>query len=57
MHDVGKSGWNWLFVFVPIVGWIMLFRWATKEGSPEANKYGEPDNHPYVQVKPVSETK
>ena len=57
MHDVGKSGWNWLFVFVPIVGWIMLFRWATKEGSPEANKYGEPDNHPYVQAKPVSETK
>jgi uncharacterized membrane protein YhaH (DUF805 family) len=57
MHDVGKSGWSWLFVFVPIVGWILLLRWATKEGSPEANKYGEPDNHPYMQVKPASETR
>jgi uncharacterized membrane protein YhaH (DUF805 family) len=57
MHDVGKSGWSWLFVFVPIVGWILLLRWTTKEGSPVANKYGEPDNHPYMQVKPASETK
>lgn len=57
MHDVGKSGWSWLFVFVPIVGWILLLRWTTKEGSPVANKYGEPDNHPYVQVKPASETR
>ena len=57
MHDVGKSGWSWLFIFIPAVGFIMLMRWATKEGSPVANKYGEPDNHPYVQVKPASETK
>jgi uncharacterized membrane protein YhaH (DUF805 family) len=57
MHDVGKSGWSWLFVFIPIVGWILLLRWTTKEGSPVANKYGEPDNHPYMQVKPASETK
>jgi len=57
MHDVGKSGWSWLFVFVPIVGWILLLRWTTKEGSPVANKYGEPDNHPYMQIKPASETK
>ena len=57
MHDVDRSGWNWLFIFGPIFGWILLFRWATKEGSPEANKYGEPDNHPFVQAKPVSEKK
>jgi len=55
MHDVDRSGWNWLFIFGPIFGWILLFRWTTKEGSPVANKYGEPDNHPYVQAKPKNE--
>ncbi len=55
MHDVDRSGWNWLFIFGPIFGWILLFRWTTKEGSPEANKYGEPDNYPYVQAKPKDE--
>ena len=57
MHDVGKSGWSWLFIFIPVPGWVLLMRWATKEGSPETNKYGEPDNQPYVQAKQSSETK
>jgi uncharacterized membrane protein YhaH (DUF805 family) len=57
MHDVGKSGWSWLYIFVPAVGFIVLMRWATKEGSPEANKYGAPDNHPYIQTKPASGVK
>jgi uncharacterized membrane protein YhaH (DUF805 family) len=57
MHDVGKSGWSWLFIFIPVVGFILLMRWTTKEGSSEANKYGEPDNNPYVQAKAPSESK
>ena len=24
MHDIGKSGWSWLWVFLPIVGWIYV---------------------------------
>jgi uncharacterized membrane protein YhaH (DUF805 family) len=55
MHDVGKSGWTWLFIFIPIVGLILILRWASKEGDIAANKYGEPDNHAYVQAKPKSE--
>ena len=51
MHDVGKSGWTWLFIFIPIVGFVLLFRWATKDGDIEANKYGEPDNNPYSMNK------
>jgi uncharacterized membrane protein YhaH (DUF805 family) len=54
MHDVGKSGWTWLFIFIPIVGLILILRWASKEGDIAANKYGEPDNHAYVQAKPKS---
>lgn len=55
MHDVGKSGWIWLVIMIPVLGPILLIRWASKEGSLEVNKYGEPDNQPYVQVKRTSE--
>ena len=24
MHDIGKSGWSWLWGFLPIVGWIYV---------------------------------
>jgi uncharacterized membrane protein YhaH (DUF805 family) len=47
MHDVGKSGWTWLFIFIPIVGFVLLFRWTTKDGDAGANKYGDPDNEPF----------
>lgn len=57
MHDVGKSGWTWLFIFIPVVGLILLMRWTTEEGFAEANKYGEPDNYPYVQAKATSKSK
>ena len=50
MHDVGKSGWTWLFIFIPVLGFILLMRWTTKEGSSEANKYGPSDNQPFVEA-------
>jgi uncharacterized membrane protein YhaH (DUF805 family) len=24
MHDIGKSGWNFLWILVPLVGWIYV---------------------------------
>jgi len=51
MHDVGKSAWNGFFLFLPVIGWIMLFHWVTKKGDPGANKFGEPDNYPFVLAK------
>jgi len=51
MHDVGKSGWTWLFIFIPLVGLILILRWASKEGDMGENKYGEPDNHSFVVPK------
>lgn len=24
MHDIGKSGWNILWIFLPVIGWIYL---------------------------------
>lgn len=55
MHDVGKSAWNLFFIFIPIVGFFMLLRWATKDGDTGRNKYGAPDNHAYALKKKDAE--
>lgn len=46
MHDVGKRGWSWLFIFIPIIGWFLIIRRLTKPGDPNPNKFGDPDNGP-----------
>jgi len=40
LHDVGKSGWFWLLVLIPIVGWIWLLVLLCTEGDPGSNQYG-----------------
>lgn len=40
LHDIGKSGINFLFVLIPIVGAIILLLWLIKEGEPGTNKWG-----------------
>jgi uncharacterized membrane protein YhaH (DUF805 family) len=57
MHDVGKSAWNVLFVFFPVIGWLMLFRWSLKAGEEGGNRFGAPDNHPFVATKKKTDGK
>lgn len=40
LHDVGRSGWWWLLVLVPVIGWIVLFYWSVRRGDVGANDYG-----------------
>ena len=40
LHDIGKSGANWFWVFLPIVGIIMLLVWFCKDSQPGDNQYG-----------------
>ena len=40
LHDIGKSGLNVLWVFLPIIGWIMLLYWYCQDSQPEENKWG-----------------
>ncbi|MCL2063798.1 MAG: DUF805 domain-containing protein [Candidatus Cloacimonetes bacterium] len=40
LHDIGKSGWNLLWIFLPIIGAIMLIVWECREGEPGSNQYG-----------------
>lgn len=40
LHDIGKSGCNWLFVLIPLVGAIILIVWYCQEGVSGANQWG-----------------
>lgn len=40
LHDIGKTGWCQILIFIPIIGWFFLLRWLIKPGTPEANKFG-----------------
>ena len=40
LHDIGKSGWNWLFVLIPLVGPIILLVFFCTDSQPGNNMYG-----------------
>lgn len=40
LHDIGKSGWNFLFALIPIVGWILVIVWLATDSQYGANKWG-----------------
>lgn len=40
LHDIGKSGWNYLFILIPLVGPILLLVWFCKAGDGNDNQYG-----------------
>ena len=41
LHDVNKSGWNLLWIFLPIIGAIYLIYLEIKKGNDGPNNYGE----------------
>jgi uncharacterized membrane protein YhaH (DUF805 family) len=41
LHDIGKSGFNFFWIFLPVIGWIMLLIWCAKAGNAGANMYGD----------------
>lgn len=40
LHDVGRSGWWLLIVFVPLVGIVVLLIWYISAGEHGANRFG-----------------
>lgn len=42
LHDVGRKGTYYLFILLPIVGWILLLIQFLKDSQPGANAFGEP---------------
>ena len=40
LHDVGKSGWFFLIILIPIIGWIGILILLCSDGDKEENKWG-----------------
>ena len=40
LHDIGKSGANYLWVLLPVIGGIMVLIWTLKDSQPGDNQYG-----------------
>ena len=41
LHDINKSGWNFFWSLIPLVGTILLLVWFCKDSDRGANQYGE----------------
>ena len=40
IHDIGKSGWNFLFALIPFIGYLIILYWSVLDSQPGENKYG-----------------
>lgn len=40
LHDINKSGVNYLWVLLPLIGWIILLVYFCKKGDEGPNRYG-----------------
>jgi uncharacterized membrane protein YhaH (DUF805 family) len=39
-HDIDKSGWNLLWIFLPFVGFFLILYWCCQKGDVIDNDYG-----------------
>jgi uncharacterized membrane protein YhaH (DUF805 family) len=46
LHDVNKSGWYYLLLLLPIIGWIWLIILLATDGTQGPNKYGADPKNP-----------
>lgn len=40
LHDVDRSGWWFLLIFVPLIGMIVLIVWCIRQGTAGNNRFG-----------------
>lgn len=40
MHDIGKSGWNTCWTFIPLIGFIIVLYFLCKPSDQGENQYG-----------------
>ena len=46
LHDVGKSGWNYLWNLLPAIGQIILLVFLVKDSEPTENLWGKSPKYP-----------
>lgn len=40
LHDVDRSGYWFLLILLPVIGWVILFIWACTRGTRGPNRFG-----------------
>lgn len=40
LHDTGKSGWMFLIILIPCIGFILWIVWMVEDGQAHDNAYG-----------------
>ncbi|MFG1294335.1 DUF805 domain-containing protein [Xanthobacter variabilis] len=50
LHDVGRSGWWLLIMFIPLIGFLVLLFWWVQPSEPRDNAFG---SAPYPLLPPV----
>ncbi len=51
LHDIDRSGWWLLLMFVPLLGWFTLFIFYCLDGTPGSNRFGpDPKERGVVDV-------
>ena len=46
LHDTNRTGWWYLLVFIPIIGWIVLIVFLAMASDPGSNNYGPNPQNP-----------
>ncbi len=46
LHDIGKSGWSYFIILVPLAGWIIYLVWVCQDSQRGANQYGDSPKYP-----------
>jgi len=41
LHDINRSGWSYLFMLIPLVGWIIVLIFFCTDSVNDNNRYGE----------------
>jgi len=56
LHDTNRTGWWYLLIFIPIIGWIVLIVFWASAGDPGSNNHGpnpqNPDPEPALNFDP-----
>jgi uncharacterized membrane protein YhaH (DUF805 family) len=40
LHDIGRSGWWYFIVLIPLIGALILLYWLVQPSEPGANRFG-----------------
>jgi uncharacterized membrane protein YhaH (DUF805 family) len=40
LHDSDRTGWWYLLIFFPLIGWIILLIWYVTKGTDGPNRFG-----------------